>query len=90
MPMSRSLEHAPVRVAVAEDSVLLREGLRRSLSEAGLEVVGEAPDAGPAPRTGRRAPTGRGPRRYPNALRARRSAGPLMTGGPVTGPLGGA
>jgi len=34
-----------VRVVIAEDSVLLREGLVRLLEEAGLEVVGEAGDA---------------------------------------------
>jgi DNA-binding NarL/FixJ family response regulator len=34
-----------VRVAIAEDSVLLREGLARLLAEAGLEVVGQSPDA---------------------------------------------
>jgi DNA-binding NarL/FixJ family response regulator len=34
-----------VRVAIAEDSVLLREGLVRLLRDAGFEVVGAAPDA---------------------------------------------
>jgi DNA-binding NarL/FixJ family response regulator len=34
-----------VRVVVAEDSVLLREGIVRLLSESGLEVVGQAGDA---------------------------------------------
>jgi DNA-binding NarL/FixJ family response regulator len=33
-----------VRVAIAEDAVLLREGLRRLLAEAGFEVVGTARD----------------------------------------------
>ena len=33
-----------VRVAIAEDAVLLREGLRRLLAEAGFEVVGAARD----------------------------------------------
>jgi DNA-binding NarL/FixJ family response regulator len=33
-----------VRVAIAEDSVLLREGLARLLGEAGFEVVGRSPD----------------------------------------------
>jgi serine/threonine-protein kinase len=36
---------APLRVVIAEDSVLLREGLRRVLTEAGLEVAGTADDA---------------------------------------------
>jgi DNA-binding NarL/FixJ family response regulator len=34
-----------MRVVVAEDSVLLREGIVRLLSESGLEVVGQAGDA---------------------------------------------
>jgi DNA-binding NarL/FixJ family response regulator len=34
-----------VRVVVAEDSVLLREGIVRLLSESGLEVVGQSGDA---------------------------------------------
>jgi DNA-binding NarL/FixJ family response regulator len=34
-----------VRVVVAEDSVLLREGVVRLLEEAGMEVVGQAGDA---------------------------------------------
>jgi DNA-binding NarL/FixJ family response regulator len=34
-----------VRVAIAEDSVLLREGLAHLLSDAGFEVVGECGDA---------------------------------------------
>ena len=36
-----------MRVVVAEDSVLLREGVARLLQEAGHEVVGQAGDAGP-------------------------------------------
>src|SRR5205823_3232890 len=35
----------PVRVAIAEDSVLLREGLARLLEDAGLDVVGQSADA---------------------------------------------
>ena len=35
----------PMRVVVAEDSVLLREGIVRVLEEAGFEVVGQAGDA---------------------------------------------
>jgi DNA-binding NarL/FixJ family response regulator len=35
----------PLRVVIAEDAVLLREGLRRLLTDAGLEVVGAAADA---------------------------------------------
>jgi DNA-binding NarL/FixJ family response regulator len=36
---------ASLRVAVADDSVLLREGLVRVLEEAGVQVVGSYPDA---------------------------------------------
>jgi DNA-binding NarL/FixJ family response regulator len=34
-----------VRVVIADDSVLLREGVSRLLAEAGIEVVGQAADA---------------------------------------------
>lgn len=34
-----------MRVVIAEDSVLMREGLARLLRDQGLDVVGEAPDA---------------------------------------------
>jgi serine/threonine-protein kinase len=36
---------APLRVIIADDAVLLREGLSRLLTEAGLEVAGTAGDA---------------------------------------------
>jgi DNA-binding NarL/FixJ family response regulator len=36
---------APLRVAVGEDDVLLREGIARVLTDAGFEVVAEAGDA---------------------------------------------
>jgi CheY-like chemotaxis protein len=35
----------PLRVLIAEDAVLLRESLRRLLTEAGLDVAGTAADA---------------------------------------------
>lgn len=35
----------PLRVVIAEDTVLLREGLRRVLTDAGLDVAGVAGDA---------------------------------------------
>jgi DNA-binding NarL/FixJ family response regulator len=38
-------ENVPVRVVVAEDSVLLREGIVRLLEEAGVDVVAQAGDA---------------------------------------------
>ena len=34
-----------MRVAIAEDSVLLREGIARLLSDEGFDVVGQSPDA---------------------------------------------
>jgi len=37
---------APLRVIIAEDAVLLREGLNRLLTEAGLNVEGTVADAG--------------------------------------------
>src|SRR5262249_53235511 len=36
---------APVRIVLAEDSVLLREGVAALLADAGFEVVGQAGDA---------------------------------------------
>ena len=36
---------APIRVVIADDSVLLREGLSRLLEESGFEVAGQAGDA---------------------------------------------
>ena len=35
-----------MRVAIAEDSVLLREGIARLLGEAGFEVVAQCDDGG--------------------------------------------
>ena len=43
-PMSVTAAHR-LRVVIAEDAVLLREGLRRVLTDAGLEVAGVAGDA---------------------------------------------
>ena len=39
------MDHAQLRVVIAEDAVLLREGLRRVLTDAGLDVAGTAGDA---------------------------------------------
>src|SRR5512132_2270014 len=38
-------DERPVRVAIAEDTVLLREGIARLLSEAGFEIVGQSSNA---------------------------------------------
>ena len=43
--MSVTQPAAPLRVVITEDAVLLREGLRRLLTDAGLEVAGTAGDA---------------------------------------------
>src|SRR5512144_3143184 len=40
-----SAAEAPLKVVVAEDSVLLREGLVRLLEDSGFEVAGQAGDA---------------------------------------------
>jgi DNA-binding NarL/FixJ family response regulator len=42
---SRTDPQRPIRVVIAEDSVLLREGLARLLEESGFEVAGQAGDA---------------------------------------------
>jgi DNA-binding NarL/FixJ family response regulator/class 3 adenylate cyclase len=45
-PLRHVREHSEgVRVVIADDSILLREGLARLLEEAGIEVVGQARDA---------------------------------------------
>jgi DNA-binding NarL/FixJ family response regulator len=45
MPVNSPSWSEPLRILIADDSVLLREGLERLLSEAGLQVVGTAADA---------------------------------------------
>jgi DNA-binding NarL/FixJ family response regulator len=44
-PGSEAPAATPLRVVIAEDTVLLREGLRRVLTDAGLDVAGTAGDA---------------------------------------------
>ena len=39
------LQEDPVRVVIADDSVLLREGIARLLDESGFDVVAKASDA---------------------------------------------
>jgi DNA-binding NarL/FixJ family response regulator len=41
----------PIRVVIADDSVLLRQGVARLLQDAGIEVVGQAEDADQLVRT---------------------------------------
>jgi DNA-binding NarL/FixJ family response regulator len=43
--MASTNAHATLRVAIGEDDVLLREGITRLLTEAGLDVVAQAGDA---------------------------------------------
>ena len=45
LPGSTGATDVPLRVVVADDSVILREGLVRLLTEAGFEVVAQAGDA---------------------------------------------
>ena len=45
LPGSTGVTDAALRVVVADDSVILREGLVRLLTEAGFDVVGQAGDA---------------------------------------------
>jgi len=44
-PGPAAREQARLRVVIAEDTVLLREGLRWVLTDAGLDVAGAAGDA---------------------------------------------
>ena len=62
----------PVRVALADDAVLLREGLARLLTEAGFEVVGPGRRRRRAAGAGGAHPPGRRDRRHPDAADAHR------------------
>ena len=42
--MSEVKKDRPIRVVIADDHAMVRDGLRRSLEYAGLEIVGEAAD----------------------------------------------
>ncbi len=59
-------------VALADDSVIVREGIARLLTEAGIEVVSQAgtPDRAPAQHRGE--PAGRGRRGHPHAAERQR------------------
>ena len=67
-----------VRVVIADDEVLLRDGLARLLEDAGFEVVGPLRRRRRAAAHGRRAPARRRARRHPHAAppRRRRPASP--------------
>ena len=58
-----------MRVAIAEDSVLLREGLARLLADAGFEVVAHCDNADDLLLQGPELPAGRGDRGHPAAAR---------------------
>ena len=60
-----------MKVVIAEDSVLLREGVARLLEEAGFDVVAQSGTAGSAAAR-RDAPAGRRDRRHPHAADAHR------------------
>ena len=62
----------PMRVVIAEDSVLLREGLARLLAEAGFEVVGHLRRRRRAAAAGAQLRAGRRDRRHPAAAHAHR------------------
>ena len=61
-----------LRVVIADDSVLLREGIARLLEESGFEVVGQAGDGEDLLPQGRRAQAGRGGGRRAHAADAQR------------------
>ena len=61
-----------MRAVIAEDSVLLREGVERVLDDAGLEVVGSCDDRRRPPAEGAQLRAGRRDRRHPAAADAQR------------------
>ena len=61
-----------MRVVIADDSVLLREGIARILAEAGMEVVGQSEDADDLMLKVRSYEPGRGDHRHPHAADAHR------------------
>ncbi len=65
-----------MRVVIAEDSVLLRQGLVHLLTDAGLEVVAAVEDADELLAGCRRATAGPLRRRHPDASDAHRRGGP--------------
>ena len=67
---------ARLRVVIAEDTVLLREGLRRVLTDAGLDVAGTAADADQLLKLAWNDPLGVGPERVKfGIMRLRRKLG---------------
>ena len=73
---------SPTRVAVADDDVLLREGIASLLERSGFEVVGQAGDAHGAAGAGSRARAGAGDRRHPHAAQPRDRGARCRAGDP--------
>ena len=71
-----------MRVVIAEDSVLLREGLTRLLTEAGHEVAAAEGDAEKFLRAVAAQHPGRGGRRRPDAAHLHRRGAAGGPGGP--------
>ena len=76
----------PMRVAVGDDAVILREGLARLLQEAGFEVVGVAADAEELLELVDRSRAGRRDRRHPHAADAHRRGAASGEGDPRGAP----
>ena len=79
----------PMRVAIAEDSVLLREGLARLLEEADFDVVARCEDADDLLVEGPQLLARRGDRRHPAAADAQRRGSPGSARNPQEPPLDG-
>ena len=77
---------APVRVVIADDEMLLREGLARLLAEAGFEVVGKAGTPTSCSRARRADPPGRRDRRHPDAADPHRRGPRRRAGDPRSHP----
>ena len=65
-----------IRLVLADDHRMLREGLRRSMTEEGFDVVGEAADGEEAVRLCADAAARRGPDGRDHARRRRRARPP--------------
>ena len=77
-----------MRVVIAEDSVLLREGLERLLRESGLEVVGSCETAEDLLLKVRSLLAGRRDRRHPAAADAQRRGPPRRARDPRPASVG--
>ena len=72
-----------IRLVLADDHRMLREGLRRSMTDEGFDVVGEAADGEEAVRALRRAAARRGPDGRHHARRRRRRRPPPASARPT-------